>query len=182
MQFRRATVADIPAIVRLVNDAASGDGGTAGWTNEAHLFHGDRTDTREIAELMTIFGASFVLALERSVLVGCAYLKVAASRAYLGLLSVSPQRQGEGLGSDIVAECERIARQELRCDLLEISVITSHRPEVTAFYERRGFVRTGRLKQFERKQAREGKKVDGLQLEWMEKPLSIRTASLKGIC
>ena len=170
-RFRLAVPHDIPTIVALVNAAASGDNGTAGWTNEAHLFRGNRTDALEIDELREAPGATFVLSLSASGVIACAYLKVNGPQAYLGLLSVSPRLQGKGVGSKLIAECERIARDELGCDVLRITVITSHRPEVAAFYERRGFVRTGVSKEFERKQAREGRKVDGLKLEWMEKKL-----------
>ncbi len=171
--FRRAAAADIPAITRLVNAANSGDGNTAGWTNEAHLFHGNRTDEAEVAQLLAAPGARFVLSMGVGKVIACAYLRVTAKDAYVGLLSVYPLRQGRGLGSELIAECERIAYEELGCERLGITVITSHRPEVAAFYERRGFVRTGKFKSFERKQAREGKKVDGMLLEWMEKTLSV---------
>jgi GNAT superfamily N-acetyltransferase len=169
--FRRARAADVPAIVALVNCANSGDGGTAGWTHEAHLFHGKRTDEAEIAQLLAMPGATFVLSLGAGQVIACAYLRITGNDAYLGLLSVYPRGQGLGLGSELIAECERIACDE-GCGRLRITVITSHRPEVAAFYERRGFVRTGEFKSFERKQAREGKKVDGMQLEWMDKALS----------
>ena len=168
---RLAVPHDIPAIVALVNAAAHGDNGTAGWTNEAHLFHGNRTDAVEIGELLEAPGAMFVLSLGAGEVIACAYLKVNGPQAYLGLLSVSPRRQGRGLGSELIAECERIARDELNCDVVRITVITSHRPELITFYERRGFVRAGVSKEFERKQAREGRKVEGLKLEWMEKQL-----------
>jgi GNAT superfamily N-acetyltransferase len=171
--FRWAVATDVPAIVAIVNAANSGDGGTAGWTNEAHLFHGNRTDEAEIAQLLAVPGAMFVLSLGVGQVIACAYLKVTGRDAYLGLLSVHPRRQGRGLGSELIAECERIALEELGCERLRITVITSHRPEVAAFYERRGFVRTGEYKEFERKQALAGKKVDGLRLEWMEKMLSM---------
>jgi GNAT superfamily N-acetyltransferase len=174
--FRRALAADIPAIVTLVNAANSGDGNTAGWTNEAHLFHGNRTDEAEVAQLLAAPGARFVLSMGVDQVIACAYLRVTGKEAYLGLLAVYPRRQGRGFGSELIAECERIAYEELGCERLGITVITSHRPEVAAFYERRGFVRTGKFKSFERKQAREGKKIDGLLLEWMEKILTVPVA------
>lgn len=174
--FRRAVAADVPAIVRLVNAANSGDGNTAGWTNEAHLFHGNRTDDAEVAQLLAAPGARFVLSMGVGQVIACAYLRAAGKDAYLGLLSVYPRRQGRGFGSELIAECERIAYEELGCERLGITVITSHRPEVASYYERRGFVRTGKFRSFERKQARDGKKIDGMLLEWMEKTLSVPVA------
>jgi|KBSMisStandDraft_5_1062788.scaffolds.fasta_scaffold34567_4 GNAT superfamily N-acetyltransferase len=168
--FRLAVADDVPAIVAVVNAANSGAGG---WTNEAHLFHGNRTDEAEVAQLLAVPGTTFVLCMGVGQVVGCAYLRVTGMDAYLGLLSVLPRRQGRGFGSELLAECERFAHEDLGCHRLCISVITSHRPDLTAFYERRGFERTGKFKSFERKQALQGKKVDGMLLEWMEKPLSV---------
>ena len=173
--FRRAADDDVPTIVALVNAANSGEDGAAGWTNEAHLFHGNRTDAAEIAHLLAVPGARFVLSICVGQVIACAYLKVTGRDAYLGLLAVHPRRQGLGFGSELIAECERIAHEEPGCERLRITVITSHRPEVAAFYERRGFVRTGKFKPFERKQAIGRKKVDGMLLEWMERTLSVPT-------
>jgi N-acetylglutamate synthase-like GNAT family acetyltransferase len=170
--FRRARASDALAIVHLVNAANSGDGGTLGWTHEANFFEGSRTDVAEVLELLAVPGSTFVLRLEGEEIVGCAYLKTVRSAAYMGLLAVRPMLQAGGIGTGLIAECERIARGEWQCPTILISVITSHRPELTAFYERRGFARTGRFKAFERRQARKGTKVPGLVLEWMEKELS----------
>jgi GNAT superfamily N-acetyltransferase len=171
--FRLAVADDVPAIVAVVNAANSGDGGTAGWTHEAHLFEGPRTDEAEISQLLSVPGATFVLSIGAGQVIACAYLRITGRDAYLGLLSVYPSRQGRGYGSELLAEAERIAHEVLGCDRLRIAVITSHRPEVAAYYERRGFVRTGKFKSFERKQALQGTKVDGMLLEWMEKSLSV---------
>jgi GNAT superfamily N-acetyltransferase len=172
-RFRQAARADLPAMVALVNVASSGDGGTAGWTHEAHLFRGNRTDEAEVAQLFAAPGARFVLSMDAGDVVACAYLRATGKDAYLGMLSVHPRQQGRGLGSELIAECERIARAELGCGRLRITVITSHRPDIVAFYERRGFARTGHFKSFDRKQALEGRKVEGMLLEWMDKALAI---------
>jgi len=93
-----------------------------------------------------------------------------AACAYLGLLSVRPDMQGFGIASDLLAEGERIARDDWRRSLMRITVITTHRPELAAFYERRGYRRTGRFKpSFDRKQVL---LVPGLKPEWMEKLLA----------
>jgi len=55
--FRLAVADDVPAIVAVVNAANSGAGG---WTNEAHLFHGNRTDEAEVAQLLAVPGTTFV--------------------------------------------------------------------------------------------------------------------------
>ena len=166
--LRTARVDEAPAIAALVNAATSGEG-CKGWTDEAHLFDGRRTDADEVRDLLAVPGATFVLwTLEREI-AGCAYLKPTEYAAYLGMLAVRPDRQGWGIGSEIIAECERVARDEWRRGVMRITVVTTHRPELAAYYERRGYRRTGRFKTaFERKQAL---RVQGLRPEWMEKSL-----------
>ena len=171
LRFRDATAADAPAIAHLVNAASSGERGVAGWTHEAHLFEGDRTDEGEIADLMLAPGARFILALDGEGVAGCVYVKPLEGRGYFGFLSVRPRMQSGGIGKALVAEAERVAREEWGFRSMRISVITSHRPELTAFYERRGYARTGIAKTFERRQSVAAAVARGVRLEWMEKQL-----------
>jgi GNAT superfamily N-acetyltransferase len=166
--FRRARAGDAAAIVAVVNAANSGAAGASGWTHEAGLFEGQRIDVAEVLEHLAVPGSAFVLCFDGQEIVGCAYLKEVRSAAYMGLLAVRPLLQARGLGSALIAECERVARDAWQCPAMLISVMTSHRPELTAFYERRGFARTGRFKKLERRQAH---KVAGLSPEWMQKEL-----------
>jgi GNAT superfamily N-acetyltransferase len=170
-RFRMARPADAGTIVAIVNTANTGDGGRAGWTHEGALFEGDRTHAAEILSLLAAPGSMFLLRVYRGEIAGCAYLKKMGDSAYMGMLAVRPALQGAGVGKEIIAEAERVAREELGCGLMTIGVITRHRPEVAAFYERRGYARTGRMKAFEGTQARRTTKADDVRSEWMEKRL-----------
>lgn len=169
--LREAQVGEAPAIAAVVNAATANEGGS-GWTHESALFEGARTDADEIRELFAVPGAKFLVRTRGGLIVASAYLKPMpdAACAYLGLLSVRPDMQGFGIASDLLAEGERIARDDWRRSLMRITVITTHRPELAAFYERRGYRRTGRFKpSFDRKQVL---LVPGLKPEWMEKLLA----------
>ncbi len=168
--FRIADYLDAPWIAAVVNAANSGAGG-AGWTNEANLFEGDRTHIDEILEMLAAPGTGFLLFLEEGKIAGCVYLKTMDNAGYMGLLAVWPERQARGIGTHLIEEAERLVRDEWGCGAMLISVIVSHRPELTAYYQRRGYQRTGRAKAFERKQAKQGRMAAGLRLEWMEKNL-----------
>ena len=50
--FRNATLADVSAVVELVESAYRGAGSRAGWTTEADLLDGQRTDELEIREII----------------------------------------------------------------------------------------------------------------------------------
>jgi ribosomal protein S18 acetylase RimI-like enzyme len=66
---------------------------------------------------------------------------------YLGLLCVDPTRQAAGIGKAIIAAAERVSRDVLDADRIEMTVIDS-RVELIAYYERRGFARTGERRPF----------------------------------
>jgi ribosomal protein S18 acetylase RimI-like enzyme len=137
-----ATEADIPDLVTLVNSAYRGDSSRQGWTTEAHLLDGQRTDADNLRELLTAPGATILQARTAAgELLASVYLKNQAPDLYLGMLSVSPGHQAYGIGKQLMAAAEAHA-QRLGCTSLLISVI-SVRHELLAWYERHGFQRTG---------------------------------------
>src|SRR4030066_224370 len=90
--------------------------------------------------------------------------------AYRGEAS-RPDWQGKGLGQAMLAEAERIARDEWGCREMQMTVITL-RTELIAWYERRGYRRTGVFKPFPYGDARFGlPKRDALRMEVLRKPL-----------
>src|ERR1700750_1741894 len=95
--FRTATREDAELVAGMVNAAMSGDGGTAGWTHEAHLMRGERTVPDEIATMIGVAGARFILPLLDGEAVGCVYVKPQDDWTYLAMLGVRPTRQASGL-------------------------------------------------------------------------------------
>jgi len=166
--FQAAEFRDAPALAELVNSAFAGNGATEGWTNETHLLDGPRTHADEIATLMTVPGARFVMLYDGDALIGCVYVKTIDDAGYFGLLAVRPDCQARGIGSQLIAEAERVAREEWRCAKVRIGVVAAHRPELRAYYERRGYVRTGKVKPWVRNTDAVFK-VAGVRSEWMEK-------------
>ena len=90
---------------------------------------------------------------------------------YFGMFSVVPGLQGGGIGKQVLAECERIARDDWRLPAMRMTVIDI-RDELIAFYERRGYRRTGILKPFPYGDERFGlPQRDDLRFEVLEKAL-----------
>jgi ribosomal protein S18 acetylase RimI-like enzyme len=147
MTFRTASAADAGAIAALVESAYRGDASRAGWTTEADFLHGRRTDTDEILALMSGPHGRFVLLEHAGELLASCYVERQDDICYFGMFSVQPTRQGAGIGRQVLAEVERIARQEWQCRRIEMTVIDI-RDELIAWYERRGFSRTGVFKPF----------------------------------
>lgn len=145
--FRAATPADAPAIVALAESAYRGESGRRGWTTESDLFDGPRTSRWEVTKLITAPDSRILLAHGDGVLIGCAHIRKQKNSCYFGLFAVTPSAQCGGLGKLIIHEAERIAREEYRCLQMEMTVI-SVRAELIAWYERRGYRRTGKIRPF----------------------------------
>jgi GNAT superfamily N-acetyltransferase len=123
--FRRARPADAGTIVAIVN-AACGDRAEVAWTSEAAVFEGERTYPAEILQMLAAPQSTFLLRLHEGEVAGCAYLKKNGNAACMEMLAVRPRLQGAGFGRQIVAEAERIAREELKCTLMTNGWIKKH--------------------------------------------------------
>lgn len=152
--FRNAGLEDVDAVVQLVESAYRGESSRAGWTTEAHLLDGQRTDPEEVASLTRERLARVLLALQGSELVGCVLVRadreargLAPVTAHIGMFAVRPTLQARGLGSALLAHAENLARTELSAARAELTVI-EQRLDMLAWYERRGYARTGATEPF----------------------------------
>ncbi len=150
LAFGSAGLADVPALVALIQSAYRGDESRRGWTTEADLVHGQRTGPGEVAAIVGSTSGLMLMAHRAGVLVGCCQLvRRAEATAYLGMLAVRPHIQGGGIGTALVRECERVARLEWRARRMTLQVI-SVRHELIAWYLRLGYRPSGRTLPFPR--------------------------------
>ncbi|MDR2876268.1 MAG: GNAT family N-acetyltransferase [Methylobacillus sp.] len=169
--YRRAVSGDITRIVALVNSAYRGDSSRAGWTTEADILDGQRVDAEEIASLIAKPDALILLRAEGEKITGTAYLeKQDARAAYLGMLVIAPPLQGRGFGHELMREAERWAQKEWSAERMRMLVIMA-RHELIAYYERRGYRRTGATEPFPTDPRFGLPKVSGLYLVALEKSL-----------
>ncbi|WP_374984160.1 GNAT family N-acetyltransferase [Streptomyces fradiae] len=145
--YRDAVEADVPALVALVESAYRGDASRAGWTTEADLLDGQRTDPQGVREVIGAPGSRLLVVERDGELVACCQLERRGDAAYFGMFAVRPGLQGGGLGRRVLAEAERLAREEWSAREMHMTVI-SVRDELIAWYERRGYRRTGRTSPF----------------------------------
>jgi len=109
-------------------------------------------------------------------LLACAHVAEEDGAGYFGMFSVQPDLQGGGVGKALLAEAERVAGGEWELPAMRMTVIDL-RDELIAFYERRGYARTGIKKPFPYGDERYGiPKRDDLRFEVLEKPLAGATA------
>jgi predicted N-acetyltransferase YhbS len=148
MQIRHAVAADIPAVHHLVENAYRGDSARKGWTHEADLLGGQRTDAQALAEMIGDPAQRILIAIEEEVVIGCVQVSQKnAETAYLGLLSVDPDLQAGGLGRALISAAENCARDDFNASSMEMTVIVQ-RQELIAYYERRGYTQTGETRPF----------------------------------
>jgi|SRR5690348_10747526 len=145
--FRAAEAADIPAIVALVESAYRGESGLRGWTTESHLLDGRRTDAADVGALIDRPGSRVLLAECDGRLKASCHVERQGEVGYFGMFAVDPAEQGSGLGKRVLAEAERIAREEWDCRAMRMTVIVQ-REELIAWYGRRGYRRTGEHQPF----------------------------------
>jgi len=150
MAIAQATIEDIPALEKLLNSAYRGEDSKKGWTSEADLLQGElRTDTETLRRLMQTPGAIFLKYVNKQDSIeGCVFLQKLESKLYLGMLSVSPWIQAQGIGKLLMAEAEDHARRQT-CSVIFMKVI-SVRDELVAWYERKGYHKTGKTEPFPR--------------------------------
>lgn len=145
--IRFAAPADLQRLHPVVERAYRGDSARAGWTHEADLVTGERTD---IETLRSLLGGDsrLLVALDGDTILGCVNV---ANRgdglAYLGLLCVDPQLQAGGIGKQLVAAAEATARDAFGATRIEMTVI-DRRAELIAWYVRHGYRDSGETRPF----------------------------------
>ncbi len=169
--FRTAVPADIAAVVTLVESAYRGDSGRRGWTTESDLLDGQRTDSDGVAGLLGRDDSIVLLAERDGELLGCCHIEHQGDAGYFGMFAVNPTLQNGGVGRALLTEAERLVRDRWQCLAMRMTVI-EQRPELIAWYERRGYQRTGEFRPFPYGDARFGlPRREDLRFEWMVKTL-----------
>ncbi|MEV6166455.1 GNAT family N-acetyltransferase [Streptomyces sp. NPDC052052] len=147
LTFRDAADNDVSALVELIESAYRGEPSRSGWTTEANILKGQRTDPDGVRQVIGAPGSRLLVAERDGALVACCQLEDRGRAAYFGMFAVRPELQGGGLGKVIIAEAERAARENWGATEMHMTVI-SVREELLAWYERRGYRRTGALSPF----------------------------------
>ena len=130
MKIRTATRAEAPALAALISLA---------YRVEDFFKIGDRTDAADVRERMAR-GDFLVIEDERDI-AGCVYVTWHGDVGYFGMLSIDPARQGQGLGSKLIAAAEGHCRA-VGCRTMELEVVNL-RTELPPFYRRFGYTESG---------------------------------------
>ena len=125
--IRRAAADEAEAIARVINAAFR--------PAEEFFVEGDRISVKSVREFFT--KGAFLVAGDCA---GAIYVELRGERAYFGLLSVDPARQGEGIGRVLIDAAEDFAREH-GCRYMDIRVVNL-RTELPPRYRKLGYVQT----------------------------------------
>jgi ribosomal protein S18 acetylase RimI-like enzyme len=144
-----AKIEEAAELSALVNSAYRGESSRAGWTTEADYIGGQRTNPDLIKR--DFFGPDRTMLVLReqanSEILACVSLEwLPNETAYLGMLTVKPALQAKGVGRSLLEASENFARSK-GFTKIELSVVHL-RDSLMAWYERRGYTRTGVTKPF----------------------------------
>ncbi len=142
MKLELANIREAQKINDLLNVAYRGK---KGWTTEANLVDGDRSIISDVK--LSIQNSIFLIYKNNTDLVACICLEPKGGEVYIGAFAVHPDYQADGLGKSILKAAETYAINELKATKL-IMVVISKRTELIAFYERRGYRRSGINKKY----------------------------------
>lgn len=172
MSFRIANRADAPQVAALVERAYRGESSRAGWTTEADLLDGQRTDADAVAALIDASDSVVLVADEGAAIVACAHLVRDGDAAWFGMFAVEPRRQGNGTGAALLAHAEALAVARFASTTMKLGVIWT-RAELIAWYARRGYRDSGATKPFPYGDPHYGlPKREDLHFRLFEKPLA----------
>ena len=146
--IRLATPDDLPRLHPVIERAYRGDAARAGWTHEADLLDGTRTDIATLQAALANPTVRLLVALDGDTPIGCVEVTDrGGGLTYLGLLCIEPALQAAGLGKRLIEAAEALARDTFGAAAMEMTVI-ENRVELIEYYERRGYARTPERRDF----------------------------------
>lgn len=183
VQLRQATHADVPNLVALLDRCYRSD---EGWTNEAGLIGGIRTTPAEIQKMLENDSIYLFVydspneadGLNTTEVLACISVdftpKNGKPAAYIGTFAVVPELQGKGVGNILLNAVETFVTRHAKArSLTHFSMsILSHRPELLAYYQRRGYHPTGEIMDFPTDGNNGEPKRHDLYLAMLEKPIA----------
>jgi ribosomal protein S18 acetylase RimI-like enzyme len=167
----KAELKDVEAIASLVNSAYRGTYAKQGWTTEADLIDGTRTDAQALAEIIRRRDTTLLKYERDGRVIACVELRVSDTRLYLGMLTVEPSIQGGGIGKEMLRAAEEFAKSQ-HCNSVYMTVITV-RKELIEWYKRHGYTDTGERKPFSFNDPRFGQPKQNLEFLVLEKQLGV---------
>ncbi|SDW28372.1 GNAT family N-acetyltransferase [Flavobacterium degerlachei] len=142
----KATLEDVSSLNKLINSAYRGESSKKGWTTEANLLEGSRTNEMELIEIIQDPKNTILKFTEGNQILACVLLVEKEQQLYLGMLTVSPDLQNSGIGKKLLFEAETHAKA-IGLNAIVMTVISA-RTELIDWYKRHGYTDTGAREAF----------------------------------
>jgi len=167
--FRTATLNDVAPLTQLVNSAYHPGPDMTTWTNESRFVLGTRTSEQSLEKLLVKDDSVVLLGLHDDLIVASVHVEKSENHAHIGMLAVNPVWQCNGLGKQMLTQAEAYAGRYFNVEKC-VLVVIELRDELIAFYQRRGYRKTGRTIDYAALcgDTCDGK-IDGMQLIVLEK-------------
>lgn len=147
LNFRIAKLEDSLEINKLVNSAYRGDSSRTGWTTEANFLDGQRSDLKEIEGIILDDDQCIILGIHDQKIIGTVVVQNKLDRAYVGMLTVRPDLQENGLGKQLLGAAENHITNQWSQYEIEMTVI-KQRTELINWYGRCGYLPSGDTRPF----------------------------------
>jgi GNAT superfamily N-acetyltransferase len=140
--IRTARRDDADSLHCLIEAAYRGPESLTGWTSEGDMVNGQRMTMTQVEAVLADPGITMLVAEDtKGGLIGCASLTETAEGGEFGKFAVRPALQNGGTGKALLAACETLLAKRGGGHMT--MTVVQGRPELVAFYERRGYQRTG---------------------------------------
>lgn len=176
LEFRVANTSDTPQLLSLINSAYRQDLGQS-WTNEANIVVGDRIHQQQLQDLIVQPNHQLLIAeiqhQGQSVIIACIGLSDLHLELEIGTFCIAPDWQNQGIGQRVLAYAERYSAVHHQTPLeYYVMWVLNVRDELIAYYERRGYVRTGEIEAYPLN-ANVGQPIVALHLVKMKKAVVV---------
>lgn len=165
LELELATTADADNLNLLINQAYRGQ---EGWTRETNIVSGKRSSIEAVRDIIHNPSSHMLMAKINGTIVACVCVEETENQTYIGTFAVNPAFQNQGIGKQVLNLAESYAVNRLGSKKLRMVVI-SQREELIAFYERRGYRRTGEISKYPVHLNVGIPTVKGLTIECLEK-------------
>jgi len=134
LSLQAAQFGDRDAVRALINEA---------FAVERFLKKGGGDRLQEDGEFEQLWQRGiFLVAKDGAALAACVYVELRSERAYLGLLSIAPARQGTGLGRRMNTAAEEYAAAH-GCKWIDLRVVSPREKQLVPIYRRLGYEVSG---------------------------------------
>lgn len=147
IQFRVANKADISPLLNMINSSYRPKDNNASWSNESSFMTGDRINAAQLLETLQLANSVMLVGTDNNLLVSCVLIEKIELTAKIGLLTVDISRQQHGFGKATLQAAESYAFSKFEVNEIKMHVLQI-RTELISFYTRRGYSRTGTVRDY----------------------------------